>query len=228
MQFTWVGYSQDGLSSAVRHASTLTWPEEWTSLVDIIANDSRGNIPADSEEEAELFESQVLDNASFRKKGPYVKMCSWFSILAAVEYHDSSWTSYRHLMTWMGDNTAAMTKGAEERRAAAERQISASIIGIDAASRALPAEERAGPAAGTPAAEPDTEPVKKQRKQTPVEKYREMMSKLRAAAGSALALAPRLMNDNNLVNMRIILLAGRVLWSEQSSLAMGKTTAEHQ
>ena len=55
-----------------------------------------------------------------------------------------------------------------------------------------------------------------------------MMSKLRAVSGSALALAPRLMNENNLVNMRIILLAGQVMWSEQTRLAMGKTTAQHQ
>lgn len=203
-------------------------PKEWTSMVDVIAADARTAIPADSEEVAELYESQVLNNQSFHKKGPYVKMCSWFSILAAVEYHDSSWTSLRHLMTWLGDNTASMTRAAEERRALAEQAISKTIMGIDAASRALPADARSGPEAGLQDVGTDNMTAKKQKKQTPAEKHREMMSKLRAAAGSALALAPRLMNDNNLVNMRIILLAGRVLWSEQSRLAMGKTTAEHQ
>lgn len=197
-------------------------------MVDVIASDARAEIPADEQEVAELYESQVVNNPSFRNKGPYVKMCSWFSILAAIEYHDWSWTSLRHVMTWYGDSTESMTKGAVERRAAVEQQISRDIVGIDAASRVLPAAARLGPEDGVQDGGTDQGPEAKNKKMSEKETHKDMMTKLRAAAGSALALAPRLMNDNNLVNMRIILLAGRLLWSEQSKLASDKTTAAHQ
>ena len=61
-------------------------------MIDVVSADTRAGVPADAEEEAELYAAQVLNNPSFDKKGPYVKMCSWFSILAAVKYHDPSWT----------------------------------------------------------------------------------------------------------------------------------------
>ena len=132
-------------------------------MIDVVAADARAGVPADAEEEAELYAAQVLNNPSFDKKGPYVKMCSWFSILAAVKYHDPSWTSLKHLMTFWGKNTASMTQGAEDRRAAAEQAISKSILGIDAASRALPAKAQLGPEDGLCHEGMDGQPEKRRR-----------------------------------------------------------------
>ena len=51
--------------------------------------------------------------------------------------------------------------------------------------------------------------------ETTKQTYQSHMRHLRKAAGNCLLLAPRLMNNENLLNSRIMLLVSKVMWSEQ-------------
>ena len=51
--------------------------------------------------------------------------------------------------------------------------------------------------------------------ETTKQTFQSHMRHLRKAAGNCLLLAPRLMNNENLLNSRIMLLVSKVMWSEQ-------------
>ena len=88
--------------------------EAWTRLVDSVAADSRAAPPGSVEEQERLFEGTVLRSPSFLKQGPDVKTCPWHSILEAIECHDPVWTSWKHLVQWLGSNLLSPTSAAAQ------------------------------------------------------------------------------------------------------------------
>ena len=62
--------------------------------------------------------------------------------------------------------------------------------------------------------------------ETTKETFQSHMRHLRKSAGNCLLLAPRLMNNENLLNSRIMLLVSKVMWSEQTLWGVGKITPE--
>ena len=58
------------------------------------------------------------------------------------------------------------------------------------------------------------------------EEYRQNMKHLRKSAGNCLLLAPRLANNSNLVNSRIMLLVSRLMWTEQTFWGASKATPQ--
>lgn len=114
--------------------------EAWTHLVDSVATDGRAAPPGSLEEQEGLFEDTVLCNPSFLKKGPYVKMCTWYSILEAIEYHDPVWTSWKHLVQWLGSNLLSPTSAAAQE---AQNHATAVIAAASSDGAPAPAEHRA-------------------------------------------------------------------------------------
>lgn len=114
--------------------------ESWARLVDSVAADSRAAPPGSAEEQEGLFEDTVLQNPSFLKKGPYVKMCTWYSILEAIEYHDPVWTSWKHLVQWLGSSLLSPTSAAAQE---AQSHATSVIAAASSDGAPAPAEHRA-------------------------------------------------------------------------------------
>ena len=114
--------------------------EVWACLVDNVAADCRAAPPGSAEEQEGLFEDTVLRNPSFLKKGPYVKMCTWYSILEAIEYHDPVWTSWKHLVQWLGSSLLSPTSAVARE---AQNHATAVIAAASSDGAPAPAEHRA-------------------------------------------------------------------------------------
>ena len=56
------------------------------------------------------------------------------------------------------------------------------------------------------------------------EDHKKQVDEIRKKAGNMLLLSPSLMNNHNFFNSRVMLLGGRLLWTEQSTLAKFKVT----
>ena len=66
---------------------------------------------------------------------------------------------------------------------------------------------------------PDSEDTSK-------EAYKSKLRHLRKTAGNCLLLAPQLMTNQNLLNARIMLMAGKAMWSEQTLWGLNKVTPD--
>ena len=73
--------------------------KEWAELAHQAAADANQPIPTTIEEQYRLFKDQVLACENCFKKGTYVKLCRWFTIISAIEEYDSYWTSWRYLLS---------------------------------------------------------------------------------------------------------------------------------
>ena len=159
----------------------------------MVAQDAREAPPQDDDSLLRLFDTTVLTNKNFLKKGPYVKMCAWYSILEAVEHYDPVWTSWKHLMQWLA--TSMMPKAAMAAREQVVREIAEAVeVG-----------------AHTTAAE-----------------HKQQLMQIKRSAGNVLLMTPLLLTSENLFNMRLLLLVGRPLWTEQSLTAASETTGQQR
>ena len=98
---------------------------DWEGSSALVAADAREGLPTDMVALQKLFDTTVLTNINFLKKGPYVKMCAWYSILEAIDHYDDVWTSWKHLMQWLSTNL--MPKGAADARERAIAEITAAV-----------------------------------------------------------------------------------------------------
>ena len=159
----------------------------------MVAQDAREAPPQDDDSLLRLFDTTVLTNRNFLKKGPYVKMCAWYSILEAVEHYDPVWTRWNHLMQWLATNM--MPKAAMAAREQVVRVIAEAVeVG-----------------AHTTAAE-----------------HKQQLMQIKRSAGNVLLMTPLLLTSENLFNMRLLLLVGRPLWTEQSLTAASETTGQQR
>ena len=123
----------------------------------------------------------------------------WFTLLDAIAYHDATIQSWRVLLRWLADNLLPPSV----KNKALQKQVVQELADLAASEKA-------------------------QEEKVDAKKHQQMLYKIKRAAGHSLALAPHLLTDNNIVNMRIMLCVGRPLWKEQGQLASTKTTAQDQ
>jgi hypothetical protein len=173
--------------------TTTTGQPKWEDSAIMVAQDAREAPPQDGDSLLKLFDTTVLTNKNFLKKGPYVKMCAWYSILEAIEHYDLVWTSWKHLMQWLATNM--MPKAAMAAREQVVREIAEAVeVG-----------------AHTTAAE-----------------HKQQLMQIKRSVGKVLLMTPWLLTSENLFNMRLLLLVGRPLWTEQSLTAASETTGQQR
>jgi hypothetical protein len=173
--------------SLMAHAST------WGCVALLAAQDAREPTPGDEEGLTRLFDEQVLCNHNFQKKGPYVKMCSWYSIIDAIEYYDPVWTSWKHLMEWLSTNL--LPTSAKKSRDKVTQELAGAM---DDAHSMTSTDHKA------------------------------QLMEIKRSAGNVLLMTPLLLTAENLFNMRLLLLVGQPLRTEQSLWASCKTTGDAQ
>lgn len=180
-------------SSAKARSSTTVGDMDWEASSTLVADDAREGLPTDAASLQQLFDTTMLTNTNFLKKGPYVKMCAWYSILEAIDHYDIVWTSWKHLMQWLATNL--MPKTAADARERAVAEITSAI------------EDGATLTAA---------------------QHKQQLMQIKRAAGNVLLLTPLLLTSENLFNMRLLLLVGRPLWTEQSMTAAAYSTGQRQ
>ncbi len=181
------------LHASAERTLTAVGDTDWEGSSALVAADAREGLPTDMASLQKLFDTTVLTNINFLKKGPYVKMCAWYSILEAINHYDDVWTSWKHLMQWLATNL--MPKGAAEAREQAIQEISAAVDDGTSLTAA---------------------------------QHKQQLMQIKRAAGNVLLLTPLLLTNENLFNMRLLLLVGRPLWQEQSLMAAAYTTGQRQ
>ena len=181
------------LHAAAERTLAAVGDGDWEGSSALVAADAREALPTDMASLQKLFDTTVLTNINFLKKGPYVKMCAWYSILEAIDHYDDVWTSWKHLMQWLATNL--MPKGAAETRERAIQEITAAV---DEGTSLTAAQ------------------------------HKQQLMQIKRAAGNVLLLTPLLLTNENLFNMRLLLLVGRPLWAEQSLMAAAYTTGQRQ
>ena len=65
-------------SSAEARSLTASGQLQWEGSSALVAADAREGLPADMACVQNLFDTTMLTNTNFLKKGPYVKMCAWY------------------------------------------------------------------------------------------------------------------------------------------------------
>ena len=94
---------------------------EFEALAGQIAIDARKPRPASFAEVKALYETHVLDDVTFVKKGEYTKQSAWYSIVKALHRIDPVWHTYRyhmeqvaHHLTRTSDSKAKLRKLGED------------------------------------------------------------------------------------------------------------------
>lgn len=81
-------------------------PAAFTEDLDLASLDSGCLIPGDAEEQQEQYEAETLRHPNFQKRGYYVRMCIFFSLLQAHRKFDRCWSSWKKLLSWGAQNLA--------------------------------------------------------------------------------------------------------------------------
>ena len=179
------------------HRLMPAFGEDFEALVGNIALDSGLPPPRSVAELQSWYNDLVLGNETYEKKeGAFMKQCSWFSILKLISMHDKVW----HARKWQAEQVASLVKGEHGKDFVTKFVADTTDLGKSSSS-ATPTQENTK----------DTHLAE--------------LQQLRKKAGNAMLLAPHLMNANNLVNARIMLLVGQAVWSEQTLWSVSKTTA---
>ena len=169
---------------------------EFAALVQSVALDNRVPVPTAPGASQAMYRRHVLDDDMMTKKGPFMKQSAWYSIIATINIIDPKWHARRH----MTEQVAAHLRrtGAKSSKAVVAREAKNIIIAPEAAHN----------------------------EESTKDSHRNSMRHLRKIAGNLLLLAPRLMNNQNLVNARSMLLVARAAWSEQTLWSTHKITAQ--
>ena len=127
----------------------------------------------------QTYDRHVLDTEAYVQKGEFMKQSSWFSILKLIDRHDTRWHCHKFMAEQVADKL--LRSGSKSKK----------VMG-DMAKALVP---HAASDSGN----------QKEGKEGQLAELR----KLRKKAGNAILMTPLLMNDNNLVNCRVMLLVGR-------------------
>ena len=124
------------------------------------------------------YEELCLNNPNFLKKGPYVRQSAWWSFVQAAMNYDTMFSAWRYTL----------------------REVGKRLIQSGADLKAL--EKEALQQLHTTMGAPDggNQPA-------PRELHQKQLRAVRAAKGNQILLAPMLMHNLNVFNMRVILLA---------------------
>ena len=130
------------------------------------------------------------------KKGTYARSSAWYSIVEAAEHHDAGFQAWRYLLQRVAQallrSGANLTKLQEQAAQSMADAVATTDHGVD-------------------------EGLTK-------EQHKALMQamKKKAGPGQQIALCPLLMHNANFFNMRLLVLFGQFLWSEQSWLSTEK------
>ena len=152
----------------------------------------------------QLYQTLVIENETYDKKGEFLKKCSWYSIVKLADRHDKVW----HVRRWQAERVAELLTGNR---------------GKQIATHLVTAMQNPGGTAVT--ADPGVANANHGDAMTTKETCLAEMRALRKRVGNCLLLAPLLLHDRNLLNSRIMLLVGRVAWTEQTWWSSYKTTS---
>ena len=174
---------------------------DWQEVLSELATDGATAHGAHSEGEAQrLYEALVLQNQHFVKKGTYAKQSAWYSIVEAIAHHDKLFIPWRFLLTQVARDLLRQGTKLSELQEKAVKTLKE--------------------VADLPHAGLDDQQTKEHREKA----IQEMKKK--AGAGQQIVLCPLLMHNWNWFNMRLVLLFGQYMWSEQTLLSTEKTTPE--
>jgi len=167
---------------------------------------------------------QAPSKVSYPTTRPYVNMRSWWSLLQAIAHYDSSLESCKDLLTTLSNFEESVTHDSADVRPHADTTTinDKGAIGegppVDMqedSERSFAYLKRCTPLDTVPDASVSAETCTA----TP-------HSTKKASASRAVALATSLFTFHNRVNMRVMLIGGRALWSRQSRLAGAQTSME--
>ena len=79
-------------------------PEAFAEDLDVSSLDARSLCPGDDDEEQERYEMDALRNENFQKRGYYVRMCVFFSLIKAHRLNDPRWSAWKKLLEWASRN----------------------------------------------------------------------------------------------------------------------------
>ena len=170
-------------------------PAEWEELMDTFSADAH-MAPATSHGAAPAaYKELCLNNPNFLKKGPYVRQSTWWSFVQAAENYDPMFSTWRYTL-W---------------------EVAKRLVRSGADLKALEKEALQQLHMTTVGAPEGDQPGSRQL-------HQKQLAAVRAAKGNQIVLAPMLMHNLNFFNMRVMLLASRPFWSEQTLWAVNKTT----
>ena len=170
---------------------------DWQEVLSELATDGVTAHGAHSEGEAQrLYEALVLQNQHFVKKGTYAKQSAWYSIVEAIAHHDKLFIPWRYLLTQVARDLLRQGTKLSELQEKAVKTLKE--------------------VADLPHAGLDDQQTKEHHKKA----MQEMKKK--AGAGQQIVLCPLLMHNWNWFNMRLVLLFGQYMWSEQTLLSTEK------
>ena len=180
--------------------------DRFRELVPAICMDLGVPEPATSADVDELYRREILEDSSFKKQGRMCKLGAWYDFIRACDEWTKHVTARRYHMLVISENLMG-TGQAQAKMQQAAQELAKSI----AAEEALAATGCG--AAGDTHEKADDKAAHKQQ-----------MRDLKKRLGNMMLLAPCLLHSFNVCNMRIILAVGRLLWSEQTYLAVKKGT----
>ena len=169
--------------------------EEFESLLEAIAVDNRDVGICSHEEAQSVYEDVALGNPNFRKKGVFVRMSAWYSIIQAASNFDTMFTAWRWMLVKLAQ--CLIQKGVNMKKLEKE-----ALKQLHQTMNEREDKERFGKAY-----------------------HEAQMAAVRKAGGTQLVLFPVLMHNFNFFNIRLMLLVAGPFWSEQTYWACKKTTA---
>ena len=177
-----------------------TYGPEFETLCHQFSLDARKPLPRSSSELQSWCEKLILDNKDYENTGDLWRQSSWFSILKLLNKYDSVFHARRFQAQEIANRFVLQNPRGKELVASVAETVTKAMTQDTSTGLGLQSND-----AGK-------------------EQHLAEMRQLRKKAGNALLLAPRLMHTANLVNSRIMLLVGKVAWSEQTWWSVSKTT----
>ena len=157
----------------------------------------------------ELYRREILEDDSFKKQGRMCKLGAWFDFIRACDEWTKRITARRYHMVVISENLMGTDQAQVKMKKAAE----------ELAKSMPPSEPSAATASGVVGEQNEKGDGKAA--------HRQQMRDLKKRLGNMMLLSPCLLHSFNACNMNIMLAVGRLLWSEQTYLAVKKGTG-HQ
>ena len=169
-------------------------PAEWEELMDALVVDARAALATSHGAATAAYEEFCLNNPNCRKKGPFVRQSAWWSFVQASDKYDAIFSAWRFTLRAMAKHLVRSGADLKALETEALQQMHATM--------SAPAGDQPGSS----------------------QLHQKQLAAVRAAKGNQILLAPMLMHNLNFFNMRVILLASRPFWSEQTIWSVEKTT----
>ncbi len=162
--------------------------------------------PATEADVKELYRKEILEDFSFKKQGRMCKLGAWYDFIRACNEWSICVTARRYHMVEISENLMGTGQAQANMQKAAEEL--AKIIAKEEPSAAT-----ASGVVGDKHATGDDRAA-----------HQQQLRYLKKRQGNMMLLSPCMLHSFNACNLNIIVGVGRLLWSEQTYLAVKKAT----